>query len=143
MQAKSEHNTDFPSPDNNSQSKLICKKCRKGYMLPATEEGFPEYTDQFRCSHCHHRDTISTKDLLFSQTLSALAGIGICIYLLIVQLSTLFRGIQHDIEINTLKTSALIFIAGLFLSGFIYLLFRVQDGYRHRKLYTQATKSIL
>lgn len=126
--------------DNDSQSKLICKKCKQGQMLPAIEEGDPEYTDNFICSHCHHRDTIPTKDLLFSQVTSAIVGICICVYLLSGQLSTLFKGIQHDTLDKPFVTIALVVVAGIFLSGFIYILFKAQDGFRHRNQYTKAKK---
>ena len=122
---------------NDSQSKLICKKCRQGIMLPAVEEGDPEYTDNFICSNCQYRDTIPTKDLLFSQLVTALTGIGICIYLLSGQLSKLFQGIQHDTLTQPTGRIALTILASIFMSGFIYLLFKAQEGFSHRKLYTK------
>lgn len=132
--------TNMPeSPETkHSQSKLTCKQCKKGVMIPAIEEGDPEYTDNFICTLCNYRDTIPTKGLLFSQLLTAASGISICIYLLIEQLSSLFRAMQHDSLHNTLQTSSLIFLAGLFLSGFIYIFFRAQDGFRYRRLYTHS-----
>ena len=106
-----------------------------GAMVPAVEEGDPEYTDNFVCLNCHHRDTIPTKDLLFSQVITALGGIAICLYLLVTELATIFQGMQHDNFKDTLQTSGLIFISAIFLSGFIYILFRAQKGFRHRRLY--------
>jgi hypothetical protein len=123
--------------DNDSQSKLICKKCKAGRMLPAVEEGNPEYTDNFICSNCQHRDTIPTRDLLASQIISALLGVVICLYLLSGQLSKLFQGFQHDTLEKPISTFLLVLVASFFLSGFIYVLFKAQEGLRHRSLYTK------
>lgn len=125
---------------NDSQSGLFCKKCKHGQMLPAIEEGDPEYTDNFICSICHHQDTIPTKDLLFNQVLTGICGIGICIYLLSAQLSTLFRGFQHDTLESPFSTSGLALLAATFLSGFTYILFRAQEGLKHRMLYSKNTR---
>lgn len=124
--------------DNDSQSKLICKKCKQGRMLPAIDEGEPDYTDNFICSNCHYRDTIPTRDLLFSQIVTALTGIAICFYLLSGQLSKLFKGFQHGTLDNPLTCFALILVAMTFLSGFIFILFKAQDGFKHRRQYTKA-----
>jgi len=114
-----------------------CQKCSNGEMLPAQGQGDPEYTDKFVCQNCQFQDTIPTKDLLFNQIFSGLTGICLCVFLLITHLSKLFKGIQHDNMQNALQNSGLVLLSGLFLTGFIYILFRAQEGYKHRKRYTQ------
>ena len=110
-------------------------------MLPAVEEGDPEYTDNFICSNCHHRDTIPTLDLLLSQSVSALSGITVCLYLLSTQLSKIFHGFQHDTLDKPLSTISLALVATIFLSGFIYVLFKANEGFKHRSLYTKQTSA--
>jgi len=125
--------------DQSTLSKALnCRKCRKGKMLPSIEEGDVEYTDNFVCSHCQHHDTIPTRGLLFSQAFTGLSGICLCIYLLIIHLSRLFKGIQHDDLHNAFQNSGLVFISGIFLAGFIFILFKAQEGFLHRRKYTKA-----
>jgi hypothetical protein len=137
MQPNSTKSSPSFSSSKDSQSKLICKKCKHGKMLLAVEEGDLEYTDKFICQDCHHTDTIPTRDLLFSQILTGITGTMICVYLLIKQLAILFRGIQHDHLNNALTTSSLILVSAIFLSGFIFILFKAQEGLNHRRLYSK------
>jgi len=140
MQSNKPQNPSSSSLEKSSPSKLTCRKCKRGSMLPAVEEGNPEYTDKFVCQNCQHRDTIPTKDLLFNQIITGLSGLGVCIYLLITHLSKLFKGIQHDDMQNALQNSGFVLVAGLFLTGFIYILFRAQEGLYHRRLYSPKKK---
>lgn len=127
--------------DQNVLSKtLSCRKCRKGKMLPSIEEGGLEYTDNFVCSHCQYQDTIPTRGLLFGQAFTGLSGISICIYLLIIHLSQLFKGIQHDNLHNAFKDSGLVLISGIFLAGFIFVLFKAREGFQHRLKYKNDTQ---
>jgi len=123
---------------NDLSNTLNCRKCKKGKMLPSIEEGDVEYTDNFVCNHCQYHDTIPTKGLLFSQLLTSFSGICLSIYLLITHLSRLFKGIQHDDLHDAFQNSGLVFISGIFLAGFIFILFKAQEGFQHRRKYTKA-----
>ncbi len=130
-----------PFNESSNKSNLICKKCKTGNMLPAIQEGEPDYTDHFVCQNCQHHDTIPTKDILFNQILTGVIGLVFSVYLFITHLSGLLSGIQHDKMKNSLQDGGLTFLSLIFLSGFSYILFRAYSGIRHRHEYTKKTKS--
>ena len=126
-------NADF---EQKYKGKLICKECKSGSMLPAIEEGEPEYTDNFVCENCQHHDTIPTRDILFNQIFTGLTGLAFSAYLLIIHLSGLLSGIQHDKMTHTLQDACLASLSAIFLLGFSYILFRAHIGIKHRREYT-------
>jgi hypothetical protein len=133
MQLDSFSSSDFK---RKYKGKLICKKCNSGSMLPAIEEGEPEYTDNFICESCEFHDTIPTKDILFNQILTGALGFVFSTYLLITQLSSLFSGIQHGKMKHILQDTGLATLSMVFLLGFLYTLFRAYLGIKHRSEYT-------
>ena len=108
--------------------------CRKGKMLPDDQEGEPDYTDNFVCQHCQHRDTITTVPNICSQVLTSLVGGGIGVYLLIGVVHELARGAGQD-GATAFKIIALLLVACLFITGFAYVLFQAYRGYRQRRAY--------
>ena len=136
----------FPSSEfkHKYKGKLICKKCKSGSMLPAIQEGEPEYTDNFICEDCQYHDTIPTKDILFNQILTGALGFVFSTYLFITHLSGLFSGIQHGNMKHALQDAGLTTLSATFLLGFLYILFRAYLGIKHRREYTptKTTNSI-
>jgi len=128
----------FPSSDfeRKYQGKLICKECKSGSMLPAIQEGEPEYTDNFICKNCQYHDTIPTQDILFNQILTGTSGLIFSICLFITHLSGLFSGIQHGNMKHTLQDAGLMTLSTVFFLGFLYILFRAYLGIKHRREYT-------
>jgi len=128
----------FPSSDfeRKYQGKLICIKCKSGSMLPAIQEGEPEYTDNFICENCQYHDTIPTQDILFNQILTGASGLIFSIYLFITRLSDLFSGIQHGNMKHTIQDAGLMTLSTAFFLGFLYILFRAYIGIKHRREYT-------
>ena len=128
----------FPSSDfeRKYQGKLICKKCTSGSMLPAIQEGEPEYTDNFICENCQYHDTIPTLDILFNQIFTGISGFIFSAYLFITHLSGLFSGIQHGNMKHILQDACLTILSAAFLLGFFYILFRARKGIKHRREYT-------
>jgi hypothetical protein len=127
----------FSSPDfeQKHKGKLICKECKSGSMLPAIQEGEPEYTDNFVCEKCHHHDTIATLDILFNQIFTGISGFIFSAYLFITRLSDLFSGIQHGNMKHALQDAGLAAASAIFLLGFLYILFRAYLGVKHRQEY--------
>jgi len=136
----------FPSPDfeRKYKGKLICNKCKSGSMLPAIQEGEPEYTDNFICESCQHHDTIPTLDILFNQIFTGILGFIFSAYLFITHLSGLLSGIQHDNMKHTFQNAGLTTLSAAFLLGFLYILFRAHLGIKHRREYhpTKTTNSV-
>ena len=122
------------------KGKLICKQCTSGSMLPAIQEGEPEYTDHFICDNCGFHDAIPTQDILFNQILTGILGFILSAYLFIIHLSGLFTGIQHDSMKNALQDASLTGLSAIFSLGFIYILFRAHLGIKHRSEYSPKNK---
>ena len=125
-------NADF---EQKYKGKLICKECKSGSMLPAIEEGEPEYTDNFVCENCQHHDTIPTRDILFNQIFTGLTGLAFSAYLFIAHLSGLLSGIQHGKMKHALHDASLTSLSAIFLFGFSYILLRAHRGMKHRREY--------
>lgn len=128
----------FPSSDfkRKYKNKLICKKCKSGSMLPAIQEGEPEYTDNFICEGCQYHDTIPTKETLFNQISTGVLGLIFSTYLFITHLSGLFSGIQHENMKYVLQDAGLTTLSTAFFLGFLYILFRAYLGIDHRREYS-------
>lgn len=119
------------------KGKLICKECKSGSMIPAIQEGEPEYTDNFICENCQYHDTIPTLDILFNQIFTGITGFCFATYLFITRLSGLFSGIQHDNLKHALQDAGLAGLSVIFLFGFLYILFRAHIGIKYRQEYTK------
>ena len=134
----------FSSPklEQNYKGTLICKECKSGFMLPAIQEGEPEYTDNFICENCQQHDIIPTLDILFNQIFTGIAGFIFSAYLFISRLSDLFSGIQHGNMKHALNDAGLTAVSAVFLLGFLYILFRAHLGIKHRQEYTPIKTDI-
>ncbi|MDX1452554.1 MAG: hypothetical protein R3183_08340 [Oleiphilaceae bacterium] len=128
-------------PGNKQPSPFTCIICKKGEMLPAVQEGEPDYTDNFVCQHCHHRDTIPTVSNICNQFFTSLLGGAVGLYLLIFQLRGLLLGIQNQSEADQAVPVLLILVAMLFISGFVYVLYQAFRGMQLRKAYIDAGKT--
>lgn len=118
-------------------SPYTCIKCRRGVMLPAIEEGEPEYTEQYVCQSCGFHDSIPTMAIIASQFLSSVIGIGICSYLLSHHMSIL----NQDIPLSgsqVLQHLLLVLISATFVVGFVYVLYQSFKGTNHRRAYTRG-----
>ncbi|MFT7374019.1 MAG: hypothetical protein ACI9T9_002721 [Oleiphilaceae bacterium] len=131
----------FSSPDIKHKGKLICKECKSGNMLPAIQEGEPEYTDNFICENCQHHDTIPTLDILFNQIFTGISGFIFTAYLFTTRLSGLFSGIQHGNMKHALQDASLTALSAAFLLGFLYILYRAHAGIQYRREYTPTKKT--
>jgi len=121
------------------KNKFICAKCKQGSMIPATQEGEPEYTDTFVCIHCGHRATIPSLVIIFSQIISGIMGGIICLYLLIINLSKVLSGIQFGLNNYIISNTVFVLISLVFLCGFGYTFYRAitsmifRQRYLHKK----------
>ena len=122
------------------RGRLICKTCKSGSMMPAIQEGEPEYTDSFICENCQHHDTIPTRDIIFNQIFTGVLGLIFTAYLFITHLSGLFSGIQHGNLKHALQDTGLTLLSAFFLFGFIFILGRAQKGIKHRQEYSPTQK---
>ena len=121
-------------------SPYTCIKCKRGYMLPAIEEGEPEYTEHYVCQKCGFHDTIPTVAIIASQMFSAIVGIAICLYLLL-DLASYLGEAELLSTVQVLQHTLLISISGLFVVGFIYVLYQSFKGTIHRRAYTSGNHS--
>lgn len=110
-------------------------------MLPAVQEGEPDYTDNFTCQNCQHRDVIPALPNIYSQIVTAIFGGAIGLYLLINNLTQLLQAFQTKPEEAELFRILLIIVAGLFTSGFTYVLYQAHLGFKQRRAYLDAGKT--
>ncbi len=125
-------------PGNRQPSPFTCIVCLKGEMLPAVQEGEPDYTDNFVCQHCQHRDTIPTVSNICSQVVTAILGGSIGFYLFSSKLQELIAGESAS---TGMPTILLLLIAGLFTAGFAYVLYQAFRGHHLRRAYMNPAKS--
>lgn len=118
------------------ESEFTCIKCQKGKMHKVLGEGEPDFTDQYACSFCNFSDTIPTNLILTTQTVTSLAGVAICLFLMFEHFGIILvyegpslGGWQHVKEI------ALIMIAALFALGFVFVLYQAMKGKAMRRAY--------
>lgn len=120
---------------NIRHSPYTCIKCQRGTMIPAIEEGEPEYTEHYVCQKCSFHDTIPTLAIIASQMFTAIIGIGVCFYLLLERASHLGTHELLSTE-QVLQNLLLISISALFISGFVYVLYQSFKGTAKRRSYT-------
>jgi hypothetical protein len=123
---------------NTPKSRYTCIVCKKGTMIPAVQEGEPEYTDNFMCTNCHHHDTIPSRGILTIQYLTSLLGMLMCFSLLVAQGSGAldsFRQSEHSASIQGIGLSLL---AVAFICGFSYLLSKAVAGQKQRAAYLRV-----
>lgn len=128
-------------PGNRQPSPFTCIVCKQGEMLPAVQEGEPDYTDNFICQQCNHRDIIPALPNIYSQIVTAILGGAIGLYLLISNLTELLQAFQNKPEDAEVFRILLIVIAGLFTSGFTYVLYQAHCGFQQRRAYINAGKA--
>jgi len=114
---------------------FVCTKCQLGYMLPAIEEGEPDYTEHYTCHKCQHHDIIPTLVTIISQLGSGFLGIFICAYLASDHssvLSSFYAELEQDKPaLNTLMA----ILTLIFAFSFGYVIIQAVKGYMHRRAY--------
>jgi hypothetical protein len=105
-----------------------CIKCGEGVMIPAVQEGEPDYTDNFLCVKCHFHDSIPTNSIIGGQILTGSLGMLICLYLLLDY-------VFGSKTANSIESLAMGMIVLGFAIGFGYVFFRALSGIKHRKAY--------
>ena len=119
-----------------SPSPFICIACRKGHMVPAIEEGDPDYTEHYACSSCGFHDTIPGAAIILSQFLTSILGLMISTYLLITNFMPLLDlQTGASSSLTAYEEIALSTIALAFSAGFLYVMYQSMKGLLHRKSY--------
>jgi len=113
------------------QSPYTCIICGEGSMIPAVQEGEPEYTDNYLCVKCQFHDTIPTHGILLSQISTSILGLAVCGFLLYDYV--LFSRSATSAPL----TISLSLIIAAFLIGFFYVLYKAYKGHQIRKSYLQ------
>lgn len=113
------------------QSPYSCIKCGEGAMIPAIQEGEPDYTDNYLCAQCHFHDNIPTVGILLSQVFTSIAGIALCFFLLQEYLITDELSRQGSM----LNSFALCAALCLLFLGFGYVLYKACQGFKKRRRY--------
>ena len=112
------------------KSPYTCIKCGEGSMIPAVQEGEPEYTENYLCVKCHFHDTIPAHGILISQAATSVIGLLLCFFLFY---DYVFASTPDSA--NTVEHSALGLVVGAFCIGFIFVLFKAWKGHLLRQSY--------
>lgn len=126
-----------------TQPSLICHKCGIGNMDAVSQDGEPEYTENFQCSNCGHTAVIHSFVIITSQLLTAISGGGLSLYLLVQELYKLLAAFQLNTMFNMASSILLMLLAVVMLFGFIYTFYRAYKAVRMRKLYTRQLSIIV
>jgi uncharacterized membrane protein len=97
-------------------------------MIPAVQEGEPEYTDNFLCVKCHFHDSIPTNSIIGGQLITSTLGLLICLYLF-------FDHVFASNTDNSVENIAMGMVVLGFSIGFGYVFFKALSGIKHRKAY--------
>lgn len=120
-----------------TEPSLICHKCGIGFMDAISQDGEPEYTENFQCSNCGHTAVIHSSVIITSQFLTAIAGGAMSLYLFVEELYKILAAFQFNTMINMASSMLLVSLAMTLLVGFGYTFYRAYKGVRMRKLYTR------
>lgn len=129
--------------EHRTQPSLTCHKCGIGTMEAVSQDGEPEYTENFQCSNCGHTAVIHSPIIIISQLLTAITGGSLSLYLLVLELYKLLAAFQLNTMFNMASSVLLILMALIMLSGFMYTFYRAYKGVRMRKLYTRQLSIVV